>query len=449
MTRALVVDDERKMRRILQILLEQMGIESVAADGGEQALAHFAGQKIDLVLTDLKMPGMSGVELLERIRARDAEVPVIVLTAHGTVQTAVAAMKRGAFDYLLKPFDVQMIETVVRKALDLRQQWADNRLLVAPPPSAAFEGLIGGSPAMQAIYEVIRQVAPAKSAVLITGETGTGKELVARAIHHQSPRRDGPFVPLNCAAIPAELLESELFGHTRGAFTGAQAARTGKFELADGGTLFLDEIGDLAYGLQAKLLRVLQENVIEPIGSNTSRRIDVRMVSSTNRDLALALRNGTFREDLYYRLNVFHLHLPPLRERRADIVELATFFLRECCAELKKPPLLLDAAAAELLQGHAWPGNARELRNFMERIAVLCTTAHVDAGLVRVLLPAPDAGASDAMPATLQLEPALEELERKLILRALGIADNKKPEAARLLGISERTLWYKLKRYGL
>ena len=459
MTRVLVVDDERKMRRVLQILLEQMGLESVAAESGEEALEHFSGERVDLVLTDLRLPGMSGIDLLARIRETNADVPVVVLTAHGTVQTAVAAMKQGAFDYILKPFDVQAIEGIIRNALEMRRFRTENRFLkeqAAATPT--FENLVGVSPAMQALYDLIRQVAPAKTAVLITGETGTGKELVARAIHNLSPRREQLFVPLNCAAIPPELLESELFGHVRGAFTGAQVERTGKFELADGGTLFLDEIGDMAYPLQAKLLRVLQEGVIERVGSNKPITVDARVVSSTNRDLEANIRSGAFREDLYYRLNVFRVQLPPLRERRDDIVQLATFFLGKFGAELGKGALALAGDTHGPLQQYDWPGNVRELRNLMERAAVLCRTGEVDAALLRILLPAAPAESagtaasdigSEPAPASLELEPAVEELERKLILRALASASDNKVEAARLLGVSERTLWYKLKRYGL
>jgi two-component system response regulator AtoC len=456
MARVLIVDDERKMRRVLQILLEQLGLESVPSGSGEEALDLFRAEKFDLVLTDLKMPGMSGIELLSHIQGLDSDVPVVVLTAHGTVQSAVEAMKQGAFDYILKPFDVQAIELILRNALELRQCRTENRFLKEQvPATAVFENLVGGSSAMQAIYELIRQVAPAKTAVLITGETGTGKELVARAVHNLSPRRDKLFVPLNCAAIPQDLLESELFGHVRGAFTGAQVERTGKFELADGGTLFLDEIGDMAYPLQAKLLRVLQEGIIERIGSNKPIQVDVRVVSSTNRDLSTAIRDGTFREDLYYRLNVFHIHLPHLRERQEDIPQLAQFFLGAFGREMGKGALVLAADASPVLARYPWPGNVRELRNLMERAAVLCTAAQIDANMLRLLLPATAAAPAleDAAATSggdnLQLESAVEEVERKLILRALGVANDNKAEAARLLGVSERTLWYKLKRYAL
>src|SRR5882724_11745338 len=419
MTRVLVVDDERRMRRVLQIQLERMGIDSVAAESGEEALDRFQAEKIDLVLTDLKMPGMSGLELLARVRELDADVPVIVLTAYGTVQTAVEAMKLGAFDYVLKPFDLEAVELTVRKGLEMRQYRSENRYLrerVEQPP--AFESLVGASAAMQAVYELVRLVGPTRSAVLVTGETGTGKELVAHAIHDLSPRRERLFVPLNCAAIPADLLESELFGHTRGAFTGAQNDRTGKFELADGGTLFLDEIGDMAYPLQAKLLRVLQEGVIERIGSNKRITLDVRVLSSTHRDLAAGIRAGTFREDLYYRLNVFQIHSPPLRDRSEDICHLAEFFLARFSQELGKPAPVLAPATGQLLQQYAWPGNVRELQNLMERAAVLASGPEIESSFFRLLLPQNGDTAVASTEETLALEPAIEEVERKLILRA-------------------------------
>jgi two-component system response regulator AtoC len=451
MSKVLVVDDERKMRRVLQILLERMGIDSVAAESGGEALERLQSERFDLVLTDLRMPGMTGIDLLSALRALDADVPVIVLTAYGTVQTAVEAMKRGAFDYVLKPFDLEAVEGTIRKALDLRRFRIENRYLREQADDVpAFENLIGVSPAMLTVYELVRRVAPTRSAVLITGETGTGKELVARAIHNLSPRQERLFVPLNCAAIPADLLESELFGHTRGSFTGAQADRTGKFELADGGTLFLDEIGDMAYPLQAKLLRVLQEGIIERIGSNKRIPVDVRVISSTHRNLETAIREDRFREDLYYRLNVFQIHLPPLRERREDVPHLAAFFLGRFSRELGKEPPALAAEAVALLGRHDWPGNVRELQNLMERAAVLAAGPEVDATFFRLLLPRSPAAVPEAAPGdALALEPAVEELERKLILRALSAANDNKAQAARLLGVSERTLWYKLKRYGL
>src|SRR5437867_4218927 len=319
MTKVLVVDDERKMRRLLQILLERMGIDSVAAESGEAALGRFEAEKIDLVLTDLKMPGMTGLELLARVRELDADVPVILLTAFGTVQTAVEAMKLGAFDYVLKPFDLEAVELIIRKALEMRQYRTENRYLRERAQQApAFESLVGGSAAMEAVYELIRRIGPTRSAVLLTGETGTGKELVARAIHGLSPRRERLFVPLNCAAIPADLLESELFGHTRGAFTGALQPRAGRFLEAHGGTLFLDEIGDMSLPMQAKMLRVLQDHLVMPVGGSAAHRADVRIVAATLRDLPGLVQQSKFREDLFYRLNVFTVELPPLRERGSD-----------------------------------------------------------------------------------------------------------------------------------
>jgi len=455
MTRVLVVDDERKMRRVLQMLLERMDLESVVAESAEEGIERFRAEKIHLVLTDLKMTGMSGLDLLTHVRELDPEVPVVVLTAYGTVETAVDAMKRGAFDYVLKPFDLDSIEITIRKALEMRQYRSENRYLREQVESApAFESLVGVSPAMQAVYELVRSIAPTRSAVLITGETGTGKELVARAIHKLSPRAAKLFVPLNCAAIPSELLESELFGHTRGAFTGAQEDRTGKFELADGGTLFLDEIGDMAYPLQAKMLRVLQEGVIERIGSNKRIRVDVRVLSSTHRDLLARMRAGQFRDDLYWRLNVLNVHLPPLRERREDVVVLAAFFLGRFAREFGKGPLALTADARRLLEQHDWPGNVRELENLMERAAVLSDRPEIDPSFFPAILPSaespmPSGEGSEGGERGLELEPALAELERKLILGALAATGDNKAQAARLLGVSERTLWYKLKRHRL
>ena len=452
MTTVLVADDERKMRRILQMLLERMGVESVAAESAEQAVERFESERIDLVLTDLRMPGASGIDLLARVRELDPEVPVIVMTAYGTIETAVEAMKHGAFDYVLKPFDLDAIELIIGKALEMRRYRTENRFLreqVQPTPGP--ESLIGTSPGMQAVFELIRRVAPTKSSVLITGETGTGKELVARAVHDVSPRRARFFVALNCAAIPSELLESELFGHTRGAFTGADRERTGKFELADGGTLFLDEIGDMAYPLQAKLLRVLQEGVIERIGSNKRIAVDVRVLSSTHRDLAAAIRDGRFREDLFYRLDVFQIELPPLRARPEDVVPLAAHFLDRFARDLGKPHFTLTPAASRVLEQHDWPGNVRELQNLMERVAVLSDGPEVEAGFFRPFLPEPsvDVPLGEPREDSLLLGPAVEALERKMILRALGAATDNKAQAARLLGMSERTLWYKLKRLGL
>jgi two-component system response regulator AtoC len=446
MKRLLIVDDDARMRRVLQILAGKLGLACEAAAGADEALAAFRAERSDLVITDLKMPAKGGIELLTELRAIDAEVPVIVLTAHGTVPTAVAAMKLGAVDYLQKPFDVDALEVVIQRALSLSRLTIEHRFLREQQRrlDRRFGGLIGASPAMTAVFDVIRQVAPTRSPVLITGETGTGKELVARAIHEHSPRRDRLFVPLNCAAIPADLLESELFGHVRGAFSGAQTDRVGRFQAADDGTLFLDEIGDMDVRLQVKLLRVLQDGVIEPLGTNRRIPIDVRIVSSTNRDLGAAMREGRFREDLYFRLNVFPIQLPSLRERGGDVVELASALLAELGIELGKPGLSLASDAAAVLRGYTWPGNVRELKNVLERAAVLTDDAVIGARFLRTLLPAETAAAT-AQP----LEHALDALERRLIVDALAASGDNKAAAAKRLGIGERTLWTKLKKHGI
>ncbi len=454
MKRVLVVDDERRMRRLLQVMLEQLGLESVPAENGTQALELFQSQGFDLVLTDLRMPDLDGIGLLAAIRERDPDVPVVVLTAHGTIETAIAAMKHGAFDYVLRPFDVEALEAVIGKALEFRQVRTENRYLRERLEARDLGGeMLGRSPAMLRVAELVRRVAPTRSSVLITGETGTGKEVVARAIHAASPRHERLFVPLNCAAIPADLLESELFGHTRGAFTGATGERAGKFQIADGGTLFLDEIGDMPAALQAKLLRVLQEGVVEPVGANRQVKVDVRIVSATNRDLARAIQEGRFRDDLLYRLNVLEIALPPLRDRAGDVPLLARAFLAEFARELGRRAPEISDDAARLLEGYRWPGNVRELRNLMERAVVLCDAERIDAAFFRSIFSAlapvePATGDVPAVEGHL-LEPAVEELERRMILRALGSTGDNKAQAARRLGVSERTLWNKLHKYGL
>ena len=449
MKRLLVVDDDARMRRVLQILAHKIGLESTAAASADEALASFRAEQSDLVVTDLKMPDRSGIDLLRDLREIDAEVPVIVLTAHGTVPTAVEAMKLGAVDYLQKPFDVDALEMVIRRALDLSRFRLENRFLRAETRgSGPFGELVGSSPAIVSVFELVRQVAPTRSAVLVTGETGTGKELIARAIHELSPRKEKLFVPLNCTAIPVDLLESELFGHVRGAFSGAHADRVGKFQAADEGTLFLDEIGDMDVRLQAKLLRVLQEGIIEPLGTNRRIPVDVRIVSSTNRDLEAAMREGRFREDLYFRLNVFQLKLPPLRERTADVALLAETFLAGFARDLGKPALRLAPEAVPMLQAYAWPGNVRELRNVMERAAVLSRGEVVGPSLIGSLVRT-DAELRRADRDDLNLERALAQLERRMILDALAATDDDKPAAAMLLGIGDRTLWTKLKKHGL
>jgi two-component system response regulator AtoC len=458
MKRVLVVDDDRRMRRMLQVLIERMGIESAAAADANEAQQQLATSSFDLVLTDLKMPETSGIDLLATIRAEHPKLPVILLTAYGTIQTAIEAMRRGASDYVLKPFDNESLELVIRKALEVERVRSENVFLreqVGAPWAA--EDVFLALPSMRGVADLIERVAPSTSPVLISGETGTGKELAARCVHQQSLRRDALFVPLNCAALPGELLEAELFGHARGAFTGAERDRQGKFTVADGGTLFLDEIGDMPASLQAKLLRVLEDGVVEPLGTNKRSRVDVRVISATNQELKSAIAEKRMRSDLYFRLNTFEIQLPPLRARIDDIDVLAPLLLERSAREIGKPPPRLSDDALALLRGYDWPGNVRELRNLMERAAVLSAdevvTDRFFASMIEIpegAAPAAPRAGSDASEDTeLSLSAAVDGFERRAILRALDGAHNNKAEAARRLGISERNLWYKLKKHGL
>ncbi|OZB61506.1 MAG: DNA-binding response regulator [Lysobacterales bacterium 14-68-21] len=452
--RILVVDNEPKMRRILELSLKNLGHEVEQAGDGREALAAIERGAFDLVLSDLRMPNMDGIALLEALRERGEDVPVIVLTAYGTIETAVAAMKLGAVDYILRPFEIETIELAVSRVLAMRAVQLENRFL-RDELARGWGEFIGTSAPMRQLYELIGQVAPARSNVFVVGETGTGKELVARALHEASGR-NGLFVPINCAAIPAELLESELFGHARGAFTGALRDRVGKCELSSGGTIFLDEITEMPLALQAKLLRVLQEGVIERLGSNASIPVDLRVVAATNRDPQAAVDEGLLRRDLYFRLNVVRIDVPLLRDRHGDIPLLAAHFLQQYARELGRPAPRLDEAALARLERYAWPGNVRELENLMERAVVLCrgdrvTPEHLPGEIAgaRAATPAAMPEEPIAAPADLSLKSHVEALESRLIRAALERSGNNKAAAARLLEISERALWYKLKRYGL
>lgn len=452
--RILVVDNEPKMRRILELSLKNLGHEVEQAGDGREALAAIERGAFDLVLSDLRMPNMDGIALLEALRERGEDVPVIVLTAYGTIETAVAAMKLGAVDYILRPFEIETIELAVSRVLAMRAVQLENRFL-RDELARGWGEFIGISAPMRQLYELIGQVAPARSNVFVVGETGTGKELVARALHEASGR-GGLFVPINCAAIPAELLESELFGHARGAFTGALRDRVGKCELSSGGTIFLDEITEMPLALQAKLLRVLQEGVIERLGSNASIAVDLRVVAATNRDPQAAVDEGLLRRDLYFRLNVVRIDVPLLRDRHGDIPLLAAHFLQQYARELGRPAPRLGEPALARLERYAWPGNVRELENLMERAVVLCrgdevTLQHLPGEIAGARPAAPVAGAEEtiAAPTDLALKSHVEALESRLIRAALERSGNNKAAAARLLEISERALWYKLKRYGL
>jgi len=443
----LVVDDDERQRYALGALLRNLGHETVLAADLPAAARLLGEGEVDLIITDLRMPGGSGLELLDAAQVSAPDTPVIVLTAFGTVETAVQAMHKGAFDYLLKPFDAGEMELRVDRALALRRCLAENAYLREEiERQDGLDGLIGVSEALGRVVELVKQVAPTNASVLITGETGTGKELIAHAIHRRSLRHAGLLVPVNLAAVPMELLESELFGHVRGSFTGAVAERVGKLELAHGGTLFLDEVGDAPLALQPKILRVLQDGVVERVGSNQRREVDVRIISATNRNLEEAVAAGTFRADLYYRLRVIQIETPPLRERREDVRYLGAHFLRKFGQGRSGGALRITEAALRLLEEYAWPGNVRELENVIERAVVLCQGDTIGAGLLD-LRPAARGAAEPA--AGVRLDEALDRLEREMILRALEESKQVKARAARLLGVSERSLWYKLRKHGL
>lgn len=443
----LIADDEPHMRRILEIMLRKMGHTVFAAADGEEAFELARNNAIDLVITDLRMPRMDGITLLSTLREAGIDAPVIVITAHGTVESAVDAMKRGASDYLLRPFDVDALELAINRVLGSVEVVRQNSFL-REELDRGWQGFIGTSAAMQAVYEQIRQVAPSKATVMITGETGSGKEVAARAIHAASPRKDKLFVPINCAAIPAEMLESELFGHEKGAFTGALRERVGKFELADGGTLFLDEITEMPLALQAKLLRVLQEGSIERLGSNRTLQLDLRLIAATNRDPRASIAEGRLREDLFYRLNVFALELPALHQRKEDIAALVGHFAAKHrhaggSGQGFEPGLI------EHLESYDWPGNVRELENTVERALVLAGGARLGKRhfpLATVATQAAPSRDDEVLPEG-PMNEVVEALEQRMIERALLRSEGNKTRAAALLGISERTLWYKLKKF--
>jgi two-component system response regulator AtoC len=448
--RILAVDDEPHMRRLLEISLRQAGYESVVASNGNEALELLRKNNIDLVVSDLHMPVMDGLKLLEAMRQEIIDTPVIIVTAQGEVASAVQAMKLGASDYILRPFDLETLEIAISRALSITRLKLENKFL-RDEVEQTGKSLIGNSPAIQRVHQAISQVAAEKVTVLITGETGTGKELVARAIHQQSLRKSALFVAVNCAAIPSEMLESELFGHERGAFTGAVKERIGKFELADGGTLFLDEITEMPIALQAKLLRALQEGVIERLGGNRTLAVNIRVVAATNRDPILAIKEGKLREDLYYRLNVFRIDLPPLRDRLSDIDMLASHFL-------KLRNINIDEETLNAMLHYAWPGNVRELENVLERAAIVCGGSTISAHHLpvdmqpTVIVNTPtnrNANIETSQLKSLSLPHEVHALEVGLIKEALLQANGNKSRAAKLLDISERTLWYKLSRYHL
>ncbi|NUO49975.1 MAG: sigma-54-dependent Fis family transcriptional regulator [Polyangiaceae bacterium] len=465
----LVVDDEANLRRVLSAQLTRDGYDVHVAEDGEAGLAYLREHHIDLVITDLRMPKVDGMEMLRAALRDDPSRPVVMMTAHGTVETAVEALKTGAFDYLTKPFDQDEVRLVVKKALRTRDLASADATReegeIEPDETGARFGIIGQSQPILDLYTVLERVADTPTTVLVTGESGTGKELVARALHENSSRREGPFIKVNCAAIPKDLMEAELFGYERGAFTGAVASKPGRFELATGGTLFLDEIGELPIDMQVKLLRVLQESEFERVGGIKTIKVDVRLVAATNRDLKREIANGAFREDLYYRLNVVPIALPALRERAKDIPVLISHFVSKFNARLKKTVTGVDEPAMERLIGYPWPGNIRELENVIERAVLFCdgTTIGIadlaeevrgNATTSRASAPSLEAPKSDAPVSSSdglkeQVKAAMSRLERDLIERALKQTQNNVTHAARLLKISRKGLQLKMKELGL
>jgi two-component system response regulator PilR (NtrC family) len=451
----LIVDDERGMREVLSTVLGRAGHSVTAVADGQEALQSIGSDIFDLVITDLRMPGrLGGMEILKAVKEIAPETVVIVLTAYATLEVGIEAVKLGAYDVLTKPFNNDHVELTVRKALDAKRLTTENLLLKRELKGrAAIENIIGTSEAMQKIFTLIRRVAETDSTVLICGESGTGKELVARAIHFNSARQERPFVTINCAALPETLLESELFGYMRGSFTGAVSNKEGLLETADGGTLFLDEVADIPPEIQVKLLRVIQEREFRRIGGTRSIRVDVRILAATNKDLAKAVAQGFFREDLYYRLDVIPITLPSLRTRREDIPALVRHFLEVYGRKGDKPPLTISPAAMRALQAHDWKGNVRELENVMERVVTLTTGMEIALPDVEEWVrPASDGGAvvpPELPPEGLDLEGLINDLERNLLVKALERSGWVRKKAARLLKLNARSMRYRLDKYGI
>jgi two-component system NtrC family response regulator len=456
MQTVLIVDDEPNYRLIISEIVGDEGYEVLTAESAEKAMPIVRETDLDLVITDMRMPGMDGMEFLEEIKIFNAELPVIMITAFGEVEKAVKAMQSGAFNYLTKPFNNEELLVSIQKAVNHYTLVRENlRLKSEVANRYNFANMIGKDEKMQKIFNLIEKIAPTTASVLITGESGTGKELVARAIHFNSPRRESPLISLNCAGLPEHLLESELFGHEKGAFTGAVALRKGRFEVADTGTMFLDEIGEMPLALQAKLLRVLQEKTFERLGSTKPITVDVRIVAATNKDLKEEIAAGNFREDLYYRLNVLTLHLPPLRERIGDIPLLATHFISKFAKQLNKPKLHLSNNALRLLEQMRWEGNIREFENTIERAAILCAEDCIEVSDIQFET-VPINGKNQAPPTSLDYLPHdlklpefLDRIEKNLIIKALRDNNNIQAHAADHLGITKSLLQYKMKKHAI
>ena len=456
MEKILVVDDEQSLREVLSIMLKRAGYTVTSAADGEEAIEHLNKEIFDLVITDLRMPKVDGMEILKAVKSASPETVVLVITAFATADSAVEAMKHGAYDYLTKPFQVDEVQLIIRNALEKRRLTTENMLLKREMASqSSFAQLVGQSDAMQKVFDVVRKVADSKSNVLIFGESGTGKELVARAIHYNSARSSMPFMAVNCSAVPETLLESELFGHVKGSFTGAISNKAGLFEVANGGSIFLDEIGDTTPTIQVKLLRVIQEREFRRVGGNQDIKVDVRIVAATNKDLEKAVADGSFREDLYYRLDVIPIRLPPLRLRSGDIPLLVTHFLERFSKESGKPMPVLTPEAMHVLLGHEWRGNVRELENLIERVVAFSTggavtDADVRGWLNRPMEPPQQQGvATDLTDDGLDLEALINGIEKDLLLKALERSKWVKKKAARLLRLNTRSFRYRLEKYAI
>jgi DNA-binding NtrC family response regulator len=447
----LIIDDDTSLRRVLEYNLQEAGYAVATAASGEEGLQRFDEVSPSLVITDMKMPGMDGMQVLRGVKERAPETLVIMITAFGTVDIAVEAMKAGAYDYITKPFNRDELRLTVARALQMNGLATENKKLRSELADRAdFGAMVGTSAAMEKVFQIVRKVADTEASVLITGESGTGKELVARSIHACSGRANGPFVAINCAAIPRDLLESELFGHVKGAFTGAIKDKTGRFSLADGGTLFLDEVGELPLELQPKLLRALQERTVEPVGGAKELKIDVRVVAATNLDIENAIAEGTFREDLYYRLAVIPLHLPPLRQRRDDIPLL----LRHFCSKHKASQVSFDTQCLTRLTGYAWPGNVRELENLVERLLIMRggDTITIDELPDKIRNGEAAPGPATASCGVINLPDegySLEQLEREVVVQALERNSWNQTAAARFLRIPRHTLIYRMEKYDI
>ncbi len=452
-SRILILDDEKNYLLVLEALLSDAGYAVTPINDPEMAVSYLEEAEVDVVITDMKMPKMSGLEVLQHVKRNSPSIPVLIMTAFGSIESAVEVMKYGAFDYITKPFANDELLLSVHNAVELSRAHQQYRILQESLEERySTHQIIGKSPAMRETLSIVDRVSASRSTVLITGESGTGKELVARAIHFSSPRKDEPFVAVNCMAFNAGVLESELFGHEKGSFTGAVAMRRGRFEQADRGTLFLDEIGELPSDLQVKLLRVLQERVFERVGGTEPVKVDIRIVAATNKDLAKMVEEGSFREDLFYRLNVVQIHIPPLRERREDIPLLVSHFIAQIASENGIPPKSFTQEAQNYLSGYEWPGNIRQLQNVIERCMVMIPRDVID---VEDLPPeirdeeSQFKSAVDLLPVELNLADTLDKIEAALIRRALVRSDFVQAHAADLLGISRSLMQYKLKKYNI